>query len=203
MCEAAVYILNSPTDINNPSTITFDGYSHLTVANILYQGQGITFTRDDGQPVFIDDYSSRGETITSPNVLATFNDPPLTSAPATQLNVISSQALYAIGAYFGNDDPLLDYAFTRLSVYGSSGELLGSVQVPVNGNVSVDQFIGIASDIPFTQARFENFNSAGAPSALASVVIDNLSFSSVPEPATISLFAVLASSVIILRKRRG
>ncbi len=77
---AAIYTLNSPSDINNPSSITFDGYADLSVANNLYQNQGITFTRDDGKPVFISDWSALGRvTTTSPNVLATIADLQLTS----------------------------------------------------------------------------------------------------------------------------
>jgi len=180
---AATFNINSPAAINNATTINFEGYADLTVVNNLYQNQGISFSRDDGQAVFISNWSALGRLTSSPsNVLATITDFHLDSTWATQLNVASSSPLYAIGAYFGNDQNNPDYAFTRLSVYGALGQLLGSVQVDVNNNTSVDQFIGIGSDVPFTQARFENFSSSGLPTQGYSVVIDDLAFAAVPEP---------------------
>ncbi len=109
----------------------------------------------------------------------------------------------ALGAWFGNDQGDPDYSSTRLSVFGSLGQLLGSVQIAVNNNTSVDQFIGIGSDIPFFSARFENLNSSGQPSGGYSVVIDNLSFAQVPEPGMSSLLGLFLLASLFLLRRRG
>jgi hypothetical protein len=201
-CIANTYALNSPSDINDPITITFDSYASGTVATNLYQNQGITFSRDDGQPVFIYSWQPLfGTTVSEPNVLATVTLPGA-STYATQLNVQSSNPMYAMGAYFGNDQNNPDYAFTQLSVYGLSGQLLGSVEVAVNNNSSVDQFIGIQSDIPFTEATFQNLNSSGDPSTLYAVAIDNLSYSLVPEPMASSFLVLMLTSFIFLKAKK-
>jgi hypothetical protein len=101
----------------------------------------------------------------------------------THLNVIPAVPLYAIGAYFGNDQNDPDFSTIRLSIYAAAGDLLGSVDVAVNGNTSVDQFIGLRSDLPFTRVRFENFNDLGQQTRGYSVVIDDLVFA--PSPPVI------------------
>ncbi len=197
----AFFALTSPNELVNPTTITFDGYADLTIANNLFQSQGVTFSRDDGQAVFISDWAALGRTTPSPpDVLATITDFVHTTSYVTHLNAQFANPLSAIGAYFGNDQGM-DYAFTRLTLYGLSGEVVGSVDVAANNNTSVDQFIGIQSDVPFVQARFENFNSAGSPSTQLSVVIDNLSFVPVPEPGTLSLAALALAGLLFFRKR--
>jgi len=179
---AAVAQLTSPDEILSSRRISFDGFANETIANSLFQGQGLLFSRDDGGPVYISDWSALGRvTSSAPNVLATISVFGTGFRWATHLNIQSSLPLFAMGAYFGNDQSDPDYSLTRLSVYGLSDELLGSVDVPVNNNLSVDQFIGIRSDEPFFRARFENLAGPQSSSDSYSVVLDDLVFSSVQQ----------------------
>jgi hypothetical protein len=179
---ATVSQLSSPDEILSPQRITFEGYPNETPANTLFQGQGLLFSRDDAEAIYILDWSSLGRVTTSPrNVLATTSVYGANSRWATHLNIRSSVPLFAIGAYFGNDQSDPDYSLTRLSVYGLSDQLLGSVEIPVNNNVSVDQFIGIQSDEPFLRVRIENFETPQTPSDSYSVVLDDLVFSNVKQ----------------------
>ena len=175
---AAVTALNSPTDIPNRVTVSFDGYPDNTIANTLFESQGVTFTRDDGRNIYLMDWTAVGRLTTSADdVLATIR----TFEPtwATHLNVWSASPLYAAGAYFGNDQERTDFSRIRMSAYGAGGELLGFVEVTANNNTHVDQFIGLRSDVPFSHIRFENLNPSGTPSNGYSVVIDDLVFGSV------------------------
>ena len=190
---AAIIQLYSPAEISSPTTIDFDGYAEGTVLNTLYQGQGITFTRDDGAAIPIYDWSALGRTTTSPdNVLATVWDGRINTSYVTHLNVLSSSPLSAMGAFFGNDQNSGDFMTIRMSVFGLADEFLGSVVVSANNNTSVDQFIGIQSDTPFTRVRFDNLTLNGMQSSYYSVVLDDLMYSpaSVPEPATMSLLGL-------------
>jgi len=45
---AAISPVNSPAEISGATNFSFDGYPDYTVANTLFQNQGITLTRDDG-----------------------------------------------------------------------------------------------------------------------------------------------------------
>jgi hypothetical protein len=93
----------------------------------------------------------------------------------------------------------------KLSVYGLSHQLLGSVEVPVNDNTSVDQFIGIESTIPFTEAVFQTVTSSGLPGTVFAVVIDNLSFSavgSVPDGSSdLVMLGVAIAGLEFLRRK--
>ena len=156
-------------------TINFDDHPANVAVNTLYQSQGITFTRDDGQGIPIFDWSSLGRTTTSPpNVLATLYQPPFSNSYVTHLNVVADAPLVGLGAYFGNDQGSPDFAFIRLTAYDASDQVVGSVDVAVNNNTSVDQFVGLTSVVPFVRARFENFASDGTPSGGYSVILDDL-----------------------------
>jgi len=127
------------------------------------------------------DWAALGRVTTSPdNVLATVSDSAINSSYVSHLNVLSSSPLVAMGAYFGNDQGDPDFSSIRMSVYGMSGELLGFVDVSANQNTSVDQFIGVRSDVPFSRVRFENFSASGAESQSYSVVLDDLVFAVSP-----------------------
>jgi hypothetical protein len=179
--------------------LNFDGYNDPTVANNLFPG--ISFSRDDGQAVFIYDWTALGRsTVSGDDVLGTLAGPNETTW-SSQLNVVLSTPVYELGAFFGNDQtlrmfPANDFSRMRLSAYGPLGQCLGSVDVSANHNTSVDQFIGIGSDTPFTELRFENLSASGASSKYYSVVLDNLMFSSgsstasVPEPSIPALLGL-------------
>ncbi len=114
--------------------------------------------------------------------------------------------VYAMGAYFGNDqiEYAYDFTHTKLSIFDNSNNLLGSVDVPANFNTSLDQFIGIRSLMPFTKARFENFRPDGNPSIGMGIILDDLTIEPVPEPNTFALFAVSAvvfGSVVKLKRK--
>ena len=197
---AGVLRVNSPADMPITTTIGFDGYASDTVANGLYAAQGITFTRDDGAAIPLWDCTSDGRATTSPpNVLATLMVP--NKSWVSHLNVVSASPLLGIGAYFGNDQADPRFSSMRLSAFDLSGHLLGSVQVAVNNNTSVDQFIGLRSDVPFSRARFENLDNAQVPSTWFAVVIDDLVVAAVPEPAALWVFAV-AMTCLLRRIRR-
>jgi hypothetical protein len=197
--KAAVFQVNSPGDITGATILDFDGYADSTAANNLFPG--ITFGRDDGQQVFIYDWTAMGRsTISAGNVLGTLAGP-YESTWSSQLNVVLAAPAYEFGAYFGNDQtlrmfPANDFSGMRLSAYGPLGQCLGSVDVAANHNTSVDQFIGIGSDTPFTQLRLENLSASGASSKYYCVVLDHVMFasgigpSSVPEPSMAALLGV-------------
>jgi len=188
--EAATFFINSPAGFSGQrTTIDFEGFPDLTVADNLYQNQGITFSRDDGNNVVLSDFAALGRSTSSgSNTLATIGTAQNNYTWVTSLNVHPVTPLYEIGAYFGNDQTLFgptDFTTERLSVYNSIGALLGSVTVAANQNTNVDQFIGIGSDTPITSVRFENLSSSGSPSVFFSVIIDDLTFVQVPEPGSV------------------
>jgi len=175
--SAAITALHSPAELASGSTLTFNGYPNYTFVNTLFQTAGLTFTRDDGDPIYLLDWTSLGrETTSLDGVLATVRNVVVDPNWSTHLNVISARPLSALGAYFGNDQGDADFSRIRLSIYTAAGELLGSVEVAANGNTHVDQFVGVYSDIPFSQIRFENLDASGVPSRSYSVVIDDLVF---------------------------
>ena len=139
----------------------------------------------------------------------TWCSPPLSSqgvnGAVTHLNLNSTTPLTSIGAYFGNDQNDPDFTQIRLSAWDASNTLLGSVTVSANQNTSVDQFIGLRSDTPFSRVRLENLDATGAPSRYNSVVIDNLTFVAVPEPSARTLFltTLLGLGVVGWRRRRS
>ena len=175
--SAAVTALPSPAELTDRITLTFNGYPDYTAANTLFQNAGFTFTRDDGAPIYLLDWTALGRETTSPDgVLATVRNVVVDPNWATHLNLISHRPLSAVGAWFGNDQGDPDFSRIRISVYAAAGQLLGSLEVAANSNTHVDQFIGLRSDVPFTRIRFENLDASGAPSDGYSVVIDDLVF---------------------------
>lgn len=196
-------VLASELEGPQASTLTFEGHGDLTAVNSAYAGQGIVFSRDDGDRVFAYNWTALGRQTVSPDmVLATIVIPGVNGA-VTHLNLESSTPLTSIGAYFGNDQNDPDFTQIRLSAWDASNTLLGSVTVTANQNTSVDQFIGLRSDAPFTRVRFENLDATGSPSRYNSVVIDNLTFVSVPEPSVRALFALALLGLGFMGWQRG
>jgi hypothetical protein len=210
VAPALVTQLYSSSELN-PSDITigFDDGSDYDVANVRYQvSDGVTFSRDDGKDVYLFDWQGRGlDTTSLPNVLATVGAEALPESdspapgPVPHLNVSFLSPMTEIGAYFGND---AGGGFTEmtLSIFDQSSSTWLSVLVTPNENFSVDQFIGLRSDIPFTLARFEH-NASWLP-----IVIDDLSFSNVtptvvPVPSAVLLGCIGIATVRWLRKRKS
>lgn len=187
MLSATINQLTSPTQISNPAvTINFDSYPSGTVTNLLYQSQGVVFSRHDGYAIPIFDWSSLGRSTTSPpNVIATISGTfqgQYVPTWSTDLELSFTQPTFALGAYFGNDQGGGGYTQTTLSVFDAQHVLLGSVVVPTNDNTSVDQFIGLTSTVPFAYAEFDNSGS------FYSVVLDDVKYgSAVPEPGSLLL----------------
>lgn len=190
---AAVVQLTSPAGFIHPATtIGFDDGPDHTVANTRYIADGIEFSRDDGFEILLEDWQGIGRVTTSPpNVLATVKTSPTGPPWVMHLNTTFSWPILELGAFFGNDQGY-GYTATKLSIFDSRGALLGSVMVPTNNNTSVDQFIGLRSDVPFYSARFENNGD------WLCIVLDDVAFT-VPEPATALLFAL--GGLVLVRKR--
>lgn len=188
--SAAAIPLAGPVDLAGGATLGFDDDPAGSVVNELYLGRGIAFARDDVEAIPLSDWSRLGRSTPSPrNVLATIKVPGLNTNWATHLELHASTPLVALGAWFGNDQvlpffPAGDFAAIRLTVFDALGEALGSVSVDANHNTSVDQFVGLRSDVPFVRARFENLDATGQPTVYYGVVLDDLSFLPVPEPST-------------------
>ena len=188
---AAIVQLTSPTEFIYPATtIDFDDGLHLTVANTRYLDLGVEFSRDDGFEIVLYDWQGR-VTTSPPNVLATVKTSPSGPPWVMHLNATFSWPIFELGAFFGNDQGY-DYTATTLSIFDPDAVLLGSVTVPTNDNTSVDQFIGLRSDVPFYSARFENNGTWLA------VALDDMIFT-IPEPSSVLLLGL--GSLAFLRKR--
>src|SRR5262245_60760074 len=98
--RSGVIPVTAPRQLGTPVTINFDDQPARTLANTLYESQGITFTRDDGQGIPLLDWSALARTTTSgPNVLATVRNNSIgITSHATHVNVSSASPLSAIGA---------------------------------------------------------------------------------------------------------
>ena len=206
--EAAVVELDAPGDIVGGTTLRFDEAPAGTVMNNRYYGSlGIQFFRPDSRAVTASDYVAIGRTTSSGrNVLSTGIVPGVSSALSTSLTILTTVPHFAVGAFWGNDRGDSDFAAMRLSVFDQTGGLIGSVTVNGNGIRSVDQYIGLASDVPFARFQFDNLNANGESSRLFAVAIDDLKYSSIPqvipEPSSFALAGLAAVFATMVARRR-
>lgn len=195
---AAVTQLASPAEMSPAvTTLDFEGYPHLTAANTLLESSGVRFSRDDGgQTAIYNPTTVPYRAHSGTDFLATpaFDGGPDDSS--TELNVEFLWPVREVGAYFGNDRNVPGFEQFTLSVFGTSGELLGSVSVPSNFNLDADQFIGLRSDVPFARARFEHHAEGWG------VAIDDLTYTAIPEP-TGRMGGLLLAAGLRRRRRDG
>jgi hypothetical protein len=190
-------MLTSPAQfIYSKTTLNFDDAPDQTYVNDRYLNQGVRFSRDDGGQALLLNWRNLGRVTTSPpNTICTmaYYASNYHYTYTTSLNVNFLQPTFELGAFFGNDDPEFDFPMITLSVFDQKSNLLGSYSVNTNENTSVDQYIGIRSDVPFYSARFQNSGGTRC------IVLDDMSFS-VPEPCTLLLLGLGAA--IVIRKHR-
>jgi hypothetical protein len=204
--RAQVVPLFNPTELGTArTTFSFDEYPFNTAANTLYQSNGFTFSRDDGGVVSIQSLSVFGMQTSSGEMGLTTASYPIggpTQGFVPHLTINSLQPLNQMGAYFGNDAFNPNFGFQRMSIFGLSNQLLGSIDVSANNNSHVDQFIGLRSSVPFYTIRFDNLTPAGTPSPNYAVILDDLTFTTaVPEPSAGVLLGLGIVALLFLRNR--
>ena len=201
--NAAVIQLTGPGDfITANSVASFDAWPEYTVANNLYSAQGLTLSLPGGGDMPVYDWAAIGRvTTSSPNVVAAVGGPGFTFSTAIDANFAAP--ITEVGAYMGNDQGIYDGSFQdyTLSLYDAANTLVGSLTVTANQNTSVDQFLGLRSTLPFVRARFENDNWVTVNQGL-SATIDDLTFSTVPEPASLGAVLLLTAAGFARRRRQ-
>ena len=192
LLEAQITQLTNPSQYQGSITqIDFDNAASGSLATNLFLSDGVVFTRDDGfDPVII---SPTNLATSSPaNAIGTIGLPP--TGFTNHLNVVFTQPTLEVGAFFGNDQ-FASFTQMTLSIFDSAG-LIGSVNLADNNNDDVDQFLGVQSTVPFTMARFEH------DAVDLAVVIDDLGFTSVPEPSSATLLVLISFCCFSIHRRR-
>ena len=178
--RASTVTLQGPSDFSGQTTtIDFDGLPSLTVVNTYYStSDGVQFSRADGQPIPVVDWTAEGRTTVSPpNVIATISGSFVGGSASTfvdSINVNFANPTYQVGAYYGN--VFVPGTTETLSLYNASNALVGSYSIAANDDVNVDNFIGLESSAPFVRATFSN-SAAGF-----AIALDNVEFSPTPVP---------------------
>jgi hypothetical protein len=146
------YANDFETAINLPQ-FTFDATAELELASIL--SRGVTSSGVQG----LKEFDNR----TNPN---------------GPLNVTFAAPVHEIGMFFGNDD--FNFQFNAiLEVFDAANVSLGNVQVAVNRNDFVDQYLGVRSDTPIQYAAISYQRTQAQQLA---VYIDDFRIGTVPEP---------------------
>ena len=194
---AAVTPLAGPGDFSpTATTINFDQHPHGTAVNTLYLAQGVEFfTNGSTLPIY--NWSGIPRyTTSSPNVVAAVSG--LNgSAFSSTVDLLFTSPTVEVGAYFGNDQNSAVFSQMTLSLFDAANDPLGSFVVATNNNTSVDQFIGLRSTVRFARARFDNASPQGL-----SIVLDNVMFTSVPEPSSFVLGASALAGLLACGPRR-
>jgi hypothetical protein len=161
--------------------IDFEGHVDGQRANELYKDVGLSFQNAGDATVPLLNWSELSRSTSSPDYVIATISTQTGSVFTTHLDVSFAIGATELGAFFGNDQ-FASFSLQQLEVFDRNHDPIGSVSVRANGNTSVDQFIGLRSEVPFYFARFLN------DSHDLSVVLDDLKFTSVvPEPSTLNL----------------
>ena len=167
---------------NAQTVLTFDdlGLRHGTIITDQYVGQGVLFSPLNGQlelrtatyPIFPEDPMGLAEILYFESVIIVDFLPGASSAGAW-IDFSTGSAGLMLEAF---DGP------------GGTGNLLGST------TTTTESFLGL--ELPgIKSVRFES-----TPNATSAFLIDNFTFTLVPAPGTLSLFAL--GGVIVSRRRR-
>lgn len=169
------YTNDFETAINLPQ-FTFDATAELELATIL--SFGVTSSGVQGLKEF--------DNLTNPN---------------GPLNVTFTAPVHEVGMFFGNDD--FSFQFNAiLEIFDAANISLGNVQVAVNRNDFVDQYIGVRSDTPIKYATISYQRSQAQQLA---VFIDDFKIGTIPEPTGAVLISagILSLAAGIRSRRRG
>jgi hypothetical protein len=143
---------------------------------------GVTFNNSPGA-------SAGGLFLAKPGYANLFSKALSVTDPSDNLEILFSQGTTAVGLDFFalNNSSSFD-----LNIYGAAG-LLGTASVTARTD-GVPVFFGVSSAAPITRLSIDML---GGPMEL----IDNVTFSSVPEPSCV-VFGCLAGGMILVRNRR-
>jgi hypothetical protein len=151
------------------STVDFDDAVHHDCVNTRYLAQGVEFQRDDGHCVHAYDWAAIPRITSSPPMVMATTSGPGAPTFVPHINLLFDADTNAIGAWIGNDHQP-DMVWT-LEVFDAAEVPIGSVSIITNGNIHVDEYLGLVSTVPFRRARISQ------PNPSFSVVLDDLLFS--------------------------
>ena len=150
--------------------IRFDDAAHHDPINDRYVDVGIVFDREDGCCIHAYDVCACGYDTTSPPNMACATRGPGAPWIGTSLVMRFDRDIRALGFVIGNDrSPSTIYTVELLD---GDGVPIGAVWFAPNGNIRADEFVGVASPVPFRAARVSHTRSRVA------LCLDDVTFSS-------------------------
>jgi hypothetical protein len=200
----------SPVAPFGGTVIDFEGLAEGTLIDTEYSGMGVTFTQDDGGTPMIDNLpalfgygpgSGTGMLTGSTTGGAQF---PTVAGLVAEFSTPQAQ----VGAFLSDAAPLGDYT---ISAFGAGGVLLESFVVAgasfPNCGTSFPVAPGCGVFAGFDRVTADILSVQWGPSAAFgdSFAIDDVRFtgSTVPEPATLTLFGLTAVGIAAARRRRA